>query len=143
MVALSLMVVTAGCGASSIDVGQEPLLHVTAQDGFVFMTQTRVPSAAMEALFTGSVVADAEGCLRLASQGGAAVVWPLGYMLDTSVDTPRVLNDEGEVEGVLGGDFVLAGGEVDVLLDAMGFTTEDRAEAEACPGKYWIVNGDS
>lgn len=137
------MVVASGCSASSTDVVPEPLLQVVNQDGWVFMTQHRQPSAAMEALFTGQVDADEAGCLRLVSADDATVVWPVGYTLDTSGDTPAVLDADGAPVGELGDEFVLAGGEVQTLPSAMGFTDEDRERSEACPGRYWIVNDES
>lgn len=132
-----------GCGGSSTDPALRPLLQSTVHDGFVFLTQNRQPSGAMEALFSGSVIADAVGCFRLNSEEGATVVWPLNYSLDTSGDVPRVLNDEGSEVGMVGQAFVLAGGLVNELPDAMGFTARDRERAQVCPGRYWIVNDES
>lgn len=130
----------AGCNRSVTELPPEHLLKVTMQDGLLVLTQSRRPSAAMEALFTGPVVADGLGCLRLASEEGATVVWPEGYTLETSGDVHRVLDEEGAPAGALGEEFVLGGGEVSALLASMGFTDEDRERAEACPGRYWLVN---
>jgi len=114
-----------------------------SQNGLTFMTQNVHPDAHMEALFTGDVVADGEGCLRTAAPDEHVVVWPAGYTLDTSGTDAVVMDDAGSVVGTLGGAFSLAGGEVPVLLESMGFTDADRTRSEACPGPYWIVNDES
>lgn len=129
----ALVVIVTGCAP-------EHLLDITIQDDLIFLTQNRRPSAAMEALFTGPVVADDAGCLRLASEEGPTVVWPEGYTLDTSGDVPRVLDEDGAPAGAFNEELVLAGGEVPTLRTSMGFTDEDRERAEACPGRYWLVN---
>lgn len=130
----------AGCNGSPTELPLEHLLEITIQDDLIFLTQNHRPSAAMEALFTGPVVADDAGCLRLASEEGATVVWPKGYTLDTSGDAPRVLDEEGASAGALGEEFVFTGGKVPALIASMGFTDKDRERAEACPGRYWLVN---
>lgn len=135
-------VVLLGCSPSSTDLIPEPVLNVTTQDQLVFYTQNRVPDAVMDALFTGTIHADDDGCLRPGpeSQSTFTFVWPKSYGLDTSGGSAVVMDDQGETVGALGEEFTLGGGEVVELLDSMGFTEEDRAAAEACPGRFWIVS---
>lgn len=135
-----MMMIVAGCTSSSTNLVHEPLLQVTERDGMVFMTQNHRTLAGMEALFVGPVRVDGGGCIRLGSEDDATVVWPVDYTLDTSGDAVGVLDEQGNRVGQLGGEFELAGGEVDELPATMGFTDEDRERARACPGRYWIVN---
>ena len=143
VVAAGVLIAAVACGGSPAELEVDPLLQVSTRGDLVFMTQRRDPSPGMEALFTGPVVADDAGCLRTGSADGAAVVWPLEWGLDVSGDVPRVVDEGGAVVGALGDEFVFAGGQVDVLLESMGFTDQDRAAAEVCPGPYWIVNDES
>lgn len=137
---VALLTGLAGCSGSSTGPVPDALLEVTARDGLVFMTQNVDENDRMEALFRGAVIADAQGCLRLGTADGATAVWPRGYALDASGEVPRVMDERGEPVGALGDTFQLAGGEVEHLLERMGFTDADRERARACPGRYWIVN---
>lgn len=117
-----------------------PSLLVEERDGLVFMRQNVEPAVTMEALFQGRVTVDAEGCPRLETPEAPAVVWPRDYDVAVESGEFTILDGEGDAVGTLGGEFSLGGGEVTLLSDAMGFTTDDRARAdERCPGKYWIT----
>jgi hypothetical protein len=117
-----------------------PSLLVEERDGLVFMRQNVEPPVTMEALFQGRVIVDAEGCPRLDTPGGPAVVWPRDYDVAVEGGEFMILDGEGAAVGTLGGTFSLGGGEVTLLSDAMGFTADDRARAEErCPGRYWIT----
>lgn len=134
-----------GAGACSstspTGIDPEPTLEIVEDAGVVLMTQNVIPTATMEALFEGRVVADEDGCLRLDSADGHTVVWPHGYGLSGGIGQVRILDRDGEPVGTVGGEFSLGGGEVTELLEAMGFTADDRARAEErCPGRYWIVS---
>lgn len=110
------------------------------ESGFVFLVQATVPSAVMDALFQGRVVADANGCLRLDSVDDATVVWPAGYRLVRDGTQLLVRSPEGRTAGRLGGSFKLGGGEVDALHDGLSISAADRQIAQSrCPGKFWIV----
>lgn len=138
--------VVAGCTEATGpgDGGVETAVHlqVRHEQGVLLLTQNVVQEVTMDALYEGTVTADADGCLRLDGPSPVTVVWPMGYSLEREGGELRITDASGAPVGVLGGDFSLAGGEVAELLDAMGFTAEDRALAEArCPGDYWVVAG--
>jgi hypothetical protein len=117
-----------------------PVLLVEERDGLVFMRQNVEPAVTMEALFEGRVTVDAEGCPRLDTPDAPAVVWPRDHEVAVEGGEVTILDGEGAAVGTLGGTFSLAGGEVPLLSDDMGFTADDRARAEErCPGKYWIA----
>lgn len=140
---LSLAILAvAACGDAVDPAGDEtpePALAVEDRGEIVFLTQNVVPLVAMDALYEGRVVVDDEGCLRLDTPTASTVVWPRDYDVEARDDGFVVVNGEGAEVGTVGGAFSLAGGEVNELSDAMGFTSEDRARAaERCPGRYWI-----
>lgn len=138
---LAVLAVTA-CGDAvdpAADETPEPALAVQDRAGVVLLTQNVVPLVAMDALYEGRVVADEEGCLRLDTPTASTVVWPHDYDVEQRDDGIVVVNGDGSEVGTIGGAFSLAGGEVNELSDAMGFTSEDRSRAAArCPGRYWI-----
>lgn len=139
--AAALFAAGACSSTSPAEVDLPVTLQIVEDAGVVFMTQNVIPTATMAALFEGRVIADEDGCLRLDSADGHTVVWPHGYELTGGIDQVRILDRDGEPVGAVGGEFTLGGGEVTELLEAMGFTAEDRARAEErCPGRYWIVS---
>lgn len=76
------------------------------------------------------------------SSSEVTVVWPKGYGFRTADDAVVITDATGGVVGTAGAEISIPGGEVEDLLDGLGFTAEDRALAEArCPGSYWIVAG--
>ena len=136
-----------GCSSVTEPGGIETLsadmIQARIGEGLVFISMRVVPNAHMEALYEGRVVADAAGCLRLDSPDPATVVWPKGYALADGSEWTSILDADGTVVGVVGGEFSLSGGEVPSLPVEMGFTQADRDLAESrCPGKYWIVGSD-
>lgn len=143
-----LTLTLAGCdgatGPSGPYVEAADHVPVTHADALLFLTQDAVPAATMDALFHGTVSMDEEGCLRLATEGDYAVtaVWPHGYGVEREDGAVIITDADGHTVGELGGSFSLAGGQVDQLLESLGFTDADRELAAArCPGKYWIVAG--
>jgi hypothetical protein len=138
-------VAVAGCTSST---GVEPP-EIFASDGIearvgagvTFLVMKVTPEAHMDALFEGRVVADDAGCLRLDGPDPATVVWPQGTAYEeANGGSVRIVREDGEVVGSVGGAFALGGGEVPSLHDGLGFTQADRDLAEAhCPGRYWIV----
>ena len=140
--ALVAITALAGCDGSSTDSAPEPVFTVTSHGPVVFFTQNRVPAVSMEALFTGTIRIDDDGCLSpgAGSEATHTFAWPKSYSLDTSGSAPVVRDDQGEPVGAVGEEFTFAGGVVEELLASMGFTDEDRAAAAACPGRIWIVN---
>ena len=106
----------------------------------VFLTLSRPSTAKMEALFRGSIVADAAGCLRLGDSDGQTVVWPYGYQMTRRGDDLVVIEPPGREIGTIGGQFQLGGGEVSELHGGIELSANDRQRAlSACPGRYWIV----
>ena len=105
----------------------------------LMLTLTESPAAHMEALFKGSVVADARGCLRLRDADGATVIWPKDFRLVDRLGAAMVQDEGGRTVGAVGGDFRFGGGEVP-MHDGLALSAEARRAAEErCPGKYWIV----
>lgn len=105
--------------------------------GPLFLAQSQAQTEVMQALFTGRVIADSAGCLRLHGPDNATVVWPEGFTLaaDSSVVDPT-----GVGIGRLGGDFRLGGGEVDSIpLVHLAGSEDSRAVQARCPGKFWIA----
>ena len=140
--ALVTIVALAGCDGSSTDSTPEPVFSVTSHGPVVFFTQNRVPAVSMEALYTGTIRIDDDGCLRpgAESQATHTFAWPKSYSLDTSGSAPVVRDERGERVGAVGEEFTFAGGVVEELLASMGFMDEDRTAAAACPGRIWIVS---
>jgi hypothetical protein len=94
----------------------------------------------MEALFHGTVVRDAAGCLRLQNEAGSTVVWPHGSRLDGSGSDLRVSDASGRVIGRIAGTFRFRGGHVPFLHDGISLSRSQRDQAKAsCPGTFWIV----
>lgn len=109
-------------------------------DGTVFLAQNTPPGAVMEALYVGKVNRDEQGCLRVESEGGAVVIWPYRFTLETRDDGLFVTDAKGRSVGRIGGDFRMGGG----FVPSGGFahlSEADRALAQTrCPSThYWIV----
>ena len=107
-----------------------PLLFARAEE----------PNGYMEALFTGRVLADAAGCLRLDGTG-ATVIWPRGYHLRPTPTGAEIVNGRGEMAGAVGGSFRLGGGEVTSLEHVALAPADAERAAASCPGRYWIASG--
>lgn len=134
----------ASCSADPTEPGASDGFQVQAagaEDSVRIMTQNVVQGTVMDAHFEGLVVADGDGCLRLAEQEGPTVVWPLGYTGQASADEIAIL-DGGDTEvGRVDGTFIFGGGIVSGLHETLGFNQADRNLAEElCPGSYWIVS---
>ena len=106
-------------------------------DDVVFITQNVEPNVVMDALFTGRVLVDDAGCLRLDAPppDASTVVWPKGFTLDGS----HIRDASGRSIGHIGGSFRFGGGHVPDL-DHVEVDARMRESAKArCPGSYWIV----
>lgn len=107
----------------------------------VFLTQETTPAAFMDALFTGRITRDAQGCLRLDTSERHTVVWPHGYTLESRGDGLLVRDEQGREVGTVGGSFRVGGGEVPSLDYVEHLSPEARTQAaESCPGRYWLAS---
>ena len=105
----------------------------------VFLTQTEIPSAMMDALLEQPVARDHAGCLR-APPDNHTIIWPKGFTLDPAGGTLIVRDSSGRSIGRIGEPFKLGGGEVASLHDGIALSDADRELAHTrCPGRYWIV----
>lgn len=105
------------------------------------MTQTAPATTFEEALLTGILETDMNGCWRVVSSDGSsfAVIWPYGFTATAMIGAPQVLNENGEVVGTAGMEISLGGGarEGDA---AAGFEADHPdLPSDACPGPYWVV----
>lgn len=124
------------CTSPGLSGGEDP-------DGTVFLTQRTPPGAVMEALYTGKVNRDPQGCLRVETEGGAMVIWPYGFRLEARDGGLYVENADGRTIGRIGGDFRMGGGFVPAGNASAFLSDAGRARAAACPSShYWIV-GDT
>ncbi|HSK18784.1 MAG TPA: hypothetical protein VK912_06570 [Longimicrobiales bacterium] len=138
-VAVAATALLAAACSSPEDVLSFDPLNFQERTGIVFVRQNATPTAVMEALFEGRVVADAAGCLRFDSPDPATVVWPNGFTMVQSGDEMVVRDATGREIGRVGGTFRLGGGEVTSLQGA-AMSAADRQRAQThCPGRYWIV----
>ncbi|HEU4883891.1 MAG TPA: hypothetical protein VFT45_16645 [Longimicrobium sp.] len=110
----------------------------------VFLTQKSPPGNTMDALYTGTVNRDAQGCLRTADDGAAVVVviWPYGFNLKARSGGLYVEDAEGRTVGRIGGEFRFGGGQADAEYVDTYLSQSDRARASVCHAdKYWIASG--
>lgn len=136
-----LVIVSQVLASCSTQSSPGPLaLQLNSLDEIVFLVQSEDPTATMEALFEGRVVADQRGCLRLATADQHTVVWPKGFAVERRNGELWVLSPAGREVGRVGGTFGLEGGEVPFLHGGVPMASADRARAnESCPGRFWIV----
>ena len=131
-------VLAAACSSPEDVLSFDPL-NFQEQTGIVFVRQNETPTAVMEALFEGRVIADAAGCLRFDSPDPATVVWPKGFTMVRSGNEMLVRGPAGRAIGRVGGTFRLGGGEVSSLEGAAMSAADQQRAATHCPGRYWIV----
>ena len=106
----------------------------------LFLTESQPATLYMDALYKGTVAADAAGCLRLATESAHTVVWPFGFELRPRDGALVVIAPGGREIGRLGGSFTFRGGEIPTLYEGIALSDPQRAAAlERCPGRYWIV----
>ena len=131
----------AACSGSS---GTDPLLTGNENpDATLFIAQNEPPAAVMEALYTGKVNRDEQGCLRVENEGGAMVIWPYGFKLSGRSDGLHVTDASGRSIGRIGGDFRMGGGFVPAGSFAP-ITDEDLARVQTrCPSTHYWVVGDT
>ena len=134
-----ICLLAAGCSTQSTEPTEDFRTGVT-RDPLVLLTAAVEAREVMEALYTGRVVADSAGCLRLDSPEPATVVWPKGFSLGSSIEGPIVRNAAGVEIGRVGAPFEFGGGYVNSLEGIAAISVETRRVArERCPGQYWIV----
>jgi hypothetical protein len=115
-------------------------VQAPADGDIVFLTQSVVPNAVMDALFNGSVLIDGNGCIRGESPDNLTIIWPNGFTLDRHGDAARIRDTTGRDVGGIPGPFRLGGGIAQTLHEGIALTDADRKRAlERCPGQYWIA----
>lgn len=104
------------------------------------ITQPAPATEFEEALLTGILAYEDNGCWRVSSEGTSfLIVWPHGFTATAMIGAPQVLNANGEVVGTVGMEISLGGGarEGDV---ATAFEEEHPdLPLDQCPGPYWLV----
>jgi hypothetical protein len=136
---LAVLVAAAACSGAE---GMGPtLLGGANPDATVFLTQKAPQDVVMQALYTGKVLRDAQGCLRTEGENGALVIWPYGFKLDASLDGLHVVNAEGRSIGHIGANVRMGGGYVSTVYADTYLTNASHMLADArCPStNYWIV----
>ena len=134
VLAAALTATACSSGDSESDTLLEPL--VVTQPETVVLLQNRVPDVVMEALWTGPVIRDEGGCLRIGDAQGASVVWPVGF----TAEGDRILSDTGALVGTVGQSLRMGGGIVGTLHDGLPMSEAEKERARTlCPGNYWIV----
>jgi hypothetical protein len=130
--ALSTIVVGACSPLSSTVLGAEDV---------IFLAANAPATMVMEALYKGSVVADAAGCVRLAGASEQhTVLWPYGFALRQHDGAATVVDAGGREIGRIGSSFTFGGGEVPTLHEGIALSDAQRELAlQRCPGRYWIV----
>lgn len=131
-------VLAAACSSPEDVLSFDPL-NFQEQTGIVFIRQNETPTAVMEALFQGRVIADAAGCLRFDSPDPATVVWPKDFTMVRSGSEMLVRDPAGREIGRVGGTFRRGGGEVSSLEGAAMSAADRQRAGTHCPGRYWIV----
>lgn len=118
-------------------------------DPNVFLPRPTFAAAdSMTALTRGRLTLDAKGCLHVEEpkhNTGSVPVWPANFVVDTSKDEVRVLDDNGKVVGRVGQRIKLGGGEIpEEALGGNDLVEESLLEEllERCPGTYWLVAAD-
>jgi hypothetical protein len=135
---LAFLLAPAACSPSD---GLEPDLNGGENpEGTIFLAQNVPPEAVMEALYIGKVNRDAQGCLRVEGEGGATVIWPYGFRLQSRSGRLHVLDANGRSIGHIGGEFRMGGGYVPSPVHAH-LSDEDRARANTvcASSHYWVV----
>jgi hypothetical protein len=109
----------------------------TAPDGSpIFFLRQAPASSFMAALLRGTLVLDANGCVRVATagEGGYAplVVWHHDFTLRVEGERVEVLDGAGQVIARVGELTRMGGGEVTS-------THIPELPFDACPGPYWVL----
>lgn len=105
------------------------------------MTQTAPATEFEEALLTGILETDMNGCWRVVSSDGGsfAVIWPFGFTATAMIGAPQVLNENGEVVGTAGMEISLGGGAREGDAAAGFEEAHPDLPSDTCPGPYWNV----
>jgi hypothetical protein len=132
-----LLPLVAACGG---DPGSEANLTGSENpEATVFLAESELPGAYMDALFQGRVVRDEQGCLRLESAQPATVIWPLGSTLESRDGALYVKDGAGRELAKIGAVGSLGGGYVP-SHEYASLSAGDRALAQTrCPGEYWLA----
>ena len=133
----------AAAGACSGAEGTAPnLTGGDNPDATVFLTQKAPQDAVMDALYTGKVNRDEQGCLRTESENGALVIWPYGFRLAGRSDGLHVENAAGRSIGRIGGTIRMGGGFAPANSHYLSDANRALADARCPSTSYWIV-GDT
>lgn len=104
------------------------------------VTQMAPQAEFEEALLTGILEYDENGCWRVSSEGTSfLIVWPAGFTATAMIGAPQVLDADGNAVGTAGMEISLGGGAREG--DAAAAYEEEHPDlpSEQCPGPYWIV----
>lgn len=147
---LIAVVLTAACSDTtepepreeSPSVQEADRVAVTEYGAVYLLTQMERLQSYPAALYEGPVKLDEDGCFRLVGTGSVtSVLWPVGYTVRASGTTLEIRDVDGSLEGTVGDDFHLPGGEVPFLHEGLGFTPADQELASVnCPGRFWLVS---
>ncbi|CAN5867646.1 hypothetical protein BH23ACT11_BH23ACT11_11780 [soil metagenome] len=97
-----------------------------------------------EAVYSGQLVLDNDGCLRVDSKHSQkyVLIWTPGYTVKSEGPNIRILNEKNRVVAETGNKIRVGGGEIPGLsLDGIAFLSE-RLQQELprrCAGPYWLV----
>lgn len=100
----------------------------------ILLTLSEQPNDFMEALISGVLLFDIEGCLRL---GEYTIVWPSGFRLDQNNEV--IYDNEGNLVAQIGSQMEISGGEcADCSIEHIKELT-GSIPADKCHGSYWIA----
>jgi len=145
-VILSAAVLMIACTPGAQSEPPEPTGEVTEgpipvePETLPLITQTAPQTAVEEALLTGTLEYDENGCWRVSDEGGSfLIIWPNGFTATARIGAPQVLDENGEVVGTIGMEIKLGGGAREGET-AAGFEEEHPdLPSDQCPGPYWVV----
>ncbi len=104
------------------------------------ITQPAPATEFEEALLTGVLAYEDNGCWRVASEGTSfLIVWPHGFTATAMIGAPQVLNANGEVVGTAGMEISLGGGAREGDVAAAFEDEHPDLPLDQCPGPYWLV----
>ena len=98
------------------------------------LTLSEPPNAFMQALTSGVLMLDSNGCLKI---GGNTIIWPFGFKVGNNKNA--IYNAEGNIVVKIGDHVQVSGGECadcpkEHIKKLIGTTPDDK-----CHGNYWIV----
>lgn len=104
------------------------------------ITQTAPQTAFEEALLTGTLDYDENGCWRVSNEKASfLIIWPFGFTATAMIGAPQVLDANGEVVGTTGMEISLGGGAREAEAAAAFEEEHPDLPSDQCPGPYWVV----